>query len=111
MHWENNHANLGGAIYVSDINPSVYCTGITGIEQFMPKEKCFFQLPITGQNLSGVQLVLKNNFAESAGSVLYGGVIDNCELNGVNTYSSGELFNMLIINNDPDSNTTSNISY
>ena len=28
----------------------------------------------------------------------------------MNTYSSGELFNMLIVNNDPDNNTTSNIS-
>ena len=109
VHWENNHANLGGAVYVSDINPSIYCTGIIGSEQFIPKKKCFFQLPRPGQNLSGVQLVLKNNFAESAGSALYGGAIDNCELNGVNKYSSGEVFDMLIINNDPDNNT-SNIS-
>ena len=107
VHWENNHANLGGAICFSDANPSIYCTDI---EQFILKEKCFFQLSRPGQILSGGQLVLKNNSADFAGSVLYGGAIDKCELNGVNTYSSGEVFNMLIVNNDPDSNTTSNIS-
>ena len=107
VHWENNHANLGGAIYVYDANPLIYCTEFV---QFIRKEKCFFQLPRPGQNLSGAQLVLKNNSADFGGSVLYGGAIDNCELDGVNTYSSGEVFDMLIINNDPDNSTTSNIS-
>ena len=101
VHWENNHASLGGAIYVSDANPLIYCN------EFVQKEKCFFQLPRPGQNLSGAQLVLKNNPADFAGSVLYGGAIDNCELNGVNTYSSGKVFDMLIITNDPDHSTTS----
>ena len=107
VHWENNHANLGGAICVSDANPSIYCTDS---EQFILKEKCFFQIPRPGQILSGGQLVLKNNSADFAGSVLYGGAIDKCELIGVKIYSSGELFDKLIINNDPDENTTSNIS-
>ena len=104
MCWENNHANLGGAIYVSDANPSIYCT------LFIPKEKCFFQLSRPDQNLSDSQLVFKNNSADIAGSVLYGGAIDKCKLNGVNTYSSREVFDMLIINSDPDNSTTSNIS-
>ena len=26
--WENSHATLGGAIYVSDVNPLIYCTQI-----------------------------------------------------------------------------------
>ena len=104
VYWENNHANLVGAIFVSDANPSIYCTDI---EQFIPKEKCFFQIPRPDQIPSGGQLVLKNNSADFAGSVLYGGAIDNCELDGVN-HSSGEIFNMLI---DPDNNTSSNISF
>ena len=107
--WENNHANLGGAIYVYDVNPSIYCTHIT---RYIPKPKCFFQLP--GQNLHrglDVQLVFKNNSADTAGSVLYGGVVDSCKLAGLDSNSSGEVFDMLVHNeDDTDYSTTSNIS-
>ena len=78
VYWENNHAGLGGAIYVDDVNPLIYCTQII---RYIPREECFFQLP--GRNLSrgiDVQLVFKNNSADDAGSVLYGGAIDNCKL-------------------------------
>ena len=71
VYWKNNYANLGGAIYVVIANPFVYCK-MTQIATFIPKEKCFFQLP--GQNRSSgldVQLVFKNNSADTAGSVLY----------------------------------------
>ena len=63
---ENNHANLGGAIYVYDVSPSIYCT-----QRYISRKRCFFQLP--GQNLSSgldVQLLFKNNYADDAGSVL-----------------------------------------
>ena len=107
--WENNHASLGGAIYVFDVNPRIYCTQIT---TYIPKQKCFFQLP--GQNYySGlnVQLVFKNNSADAAGSVLYGGAIDNCRLTGLDSHGSGEVFDMLVhIEDDTDYSTTSNIS-
>ena len=70
-----------------------YCT----IAALVSKEDCFFQLP--GQNLSkdiDVKLVFKNNSAAVAGSVLYGGAIDNCKLtHGLDSYSSGEVFNMI----------------
>ena len=80
--WENNHATFGGAIYVLDVNTLAYCTPIA---QFVPREECFFQLP--GQNLSSidVKLVFKNNSADDAGSVLYGGAIDNCKLTGLDS--------------------------
>ena len=55
--WENNHATLGGAIYVSDVNPLTYCTPNA---PFISREKCFFQL--SDQKLSGglhVQFVFK----------------------------------------------------
>ena len=26
VHWKNNYANFGGAIYVQDVNPASYCT-------------------------------------------------------------------------------------
>ena len=114
VYWENNHASLGGAIYVYDNIPISYCPStrysrrVTS-ESFLPTEECFFQLP--GQNLPNgidVQLVFKNNSADVAGSVLYGGVIDNCNLIGMYPYSSSGVFNKLV--HIEDDNTNSNIS-
>ena len=55
--WENNHATFGGAIYVSDVNPQIYCTLTAqcyiNSYAYVPTEECFFQLP--GQSLSPVQ--------------------------------------------------------
>ena len=83
-----------------------YCAPLA---PYVPKEECFFQLP--GQNLpndTNVRLVFKNNSADVAGSVLYSGAIDHCKLtHGLDSYSSGEVFDMLAYN---DYNTTSNIS-
>ena len=114
--WENNHATLGGAIYVSDVNPLTYCTLIAPfLAAYVPREECFFQLP--GQNLSSgidVQLVFKNNSADNAGSVLYGGAIDNCKLHvtGLDlNYRSDDMFDMLVqYEADTDNSTTSKIS-
>ena len=110
VHWENNHANLGGAIYVMNANPLTYCT-ITRIDKYLLKKKCFFQLLGLKQS-SGidVQLVFENNSADTAGSVLYGGAIDNCTLTGLNPYryNSGEVFDMIF--QIEDDNTTSHIS-
>ena len=80
---------------------------------YIPREECFFQLP--GQNLSNgvdVKLVFQDNFADNAGSVLYGGKIDHCKLTGLDTDKSGEVFGMLvhIEDNDTDYKTTSKIS-
>ena len=110
VYWENNHANFGGAIYVYDNIPISYCDSTTysprvPSELFVSEEECFFQLP--GQNLySGidVQLVFKNNSADNAGSVLYGGVIDNCNLVGL--ISSGGVFDMLVHIEDENTNTS-----
>ena len=106
VYWENNHATLGGAIYVADVSPASYCTSLG---PYVPRQECFFQLP--GQNLSSgidVQLVFKNNTADAAGSVLYGGAIDNCKLTGLDSHSSGEVFDMLV--HIDDDNTNSSIS-
>ena len=101
VYWEKNHATRGGAIYVQDATPTSYCTRVSS---HLPKEECFFQLP--GQNLSNgvdVRLVFKNNSADDAGSVLYGGAIDNCKLtHGLDSYNSGEVFDMIVHNNDTD---------
>ena len=108
VYWENNHASLGGAIFVDDISPLSYCALVA---EFAPKEECFFQLP--GQNLFNgidVQLVFKNNTADIAGSVLYGGAIDNCKLTGLESYSSGEVFDMLAHVESESGNINSGIS-
>ena len=109
VYWEKNYATHGGAIYVQDATPTSYCTRVSS---HLPKEECFFQLP--GQNLStsaDVRLVFKDNSADDAGSVLYGGAIDNCKLTyGLDSHSSGEVFDMIVHNNDTDYNTTSKIS-
>ena len=110
VYWENNHATFGGAIYVRDASSMSYCTSVAA---FVPKEKCFFQLP--GQNLSNgmdARLIFKNNSAGDAGSVLYGGAIDNCKLtHGLDSNSSGKVFDMIVHNNDSYYNTTSNINF
>ena len=108
MFWENNHASRGGAIYVQDASPLIYCTSVATC---VSKEECFFQLP--GQNLSwtsgiDVHLVFKNNSADAAGSVLYGGAIDHCKLtHGLDSYNSSEVFDMIV--DIDDDNTNSNI--
>ena len=114
--WENNHATLGGAIYVSDVNPIIYCTQIAQyIAAYVPREECFFQL--LGKNLSNgidVNLFFKNNFADNAGSVLYGGTIDYCKIHVTDLdvyYSSGDVFDMLFqYEDDTDYSTTSKVS-
>ena len=109
VYWENNHANLGGAIYVHDASPYSYCDSVATL---VPVEKCFYQLP--GQNLSNgidVQFVFKNNTADAAGSVLYGSVIDNCKLTHGLDSDFGAVFDMLVhIEDDTHYKTTSVIS-
>ena len=91
VYMENNHASLGGAIYVLDINPLIYCTHIA---TFIAREECFFQLPGLSSGLD-VQFIFNNNSADVAGSVLYGGAIDNCKLNSLESSSSSKVFDML----------------
>ena len=56
-----------------------------------------------------VQFVFVDNSADAAGSVLYGGAIDNCTLTGLHSYSSGDVFDMLfhIENNSRNSSISS----
>ena len=75
--------------------------------QYSKKRICIFQLP--GHNLSNdisTQLVFKNNSADIAGSVLYGGEIDDCKLTGLDSYNSGEVFDMIVHIEDDNTNST-----
>ena len=56
----------------------------------------FFQLE--GQNLSNASdpnFLFNNNSADSAGTVSYGGTIDNCTVSGLDSYNSSEVFDKL----------------
>ena len=112
MYWVNNYANLGGAIHVMDVpeeKPHRMLSYCTQFGTSTRRRECIFQLP--GHNLSSginTQLVFKNNSADIAGSVLYGGEIDDCKLTGLDSYSSGEVFDMLV--HIEDDNTHSTIS-
>ena len=78
---------------------------------YIPKQDCFFQLP--DQNLfnADIQLVFVNNYADTAGSVLYGGAIDNCTLTGMGSHSSGKVFNTIVhIENNSYHSAVSQIS-
>ena len=93
------------------ITPEVTVLFFASYATIVPKEKCFFQLP--GQNLSNgvdVQFVFKSNSADAAGSMLFGGAIDNCKLTGTDSYNSGEVFDKIFHNNGTIYNTTSNVS-
>ena len=65
----NNHAKRGGGIYVED-------------DAAVTKNPCFFQLMHLHFPYSDIDSVitLENNTADEAGSALYGGDIDNCQL-------------------------------
>ena len=109
VYWVNNRATLGGAISVWEMtsNGSFDTTFCTQFDTLTPKKRCFFQLP--GQNMSNgldAQLVFKNNSADDAGSVLYGGAIDNCKLTGLDSNSSGEVFDMIVQIEDDNTNST-----
>ena len=74
-----------------------------------PQKNVFFQLE--GQNLSNAsdpKFLFNNNSADSAGTVLYGGTIDNCTVSGLDSYNSSEVFDMLF-QYEAD-NTTSSVS-
>ena len=84
VYWVKNHATFGGAIYVADqIFPLSYCTQIANSLIILDKKNCFFQIPGQILSNSNVQLVFTNNTADDAGSVLYGGITQNCTLTGL----------------------------
>ena len=77
VYWENNHASLGGAIYVEDASPLSYCASVV-----TPKKNASFSSLVRI-----CQMVLMSNLFSrttlqmlQAGSVLYGGAIDDCKL-------------------------------
>ena len=88
VYWENNHASYGGAIYVLDqINPLIFCAQIENDRLLTYNVKCFYELPNQSWSTS-TRLIFKNNSAKNDGGTLYGGVIDNCSLTGLDNNPS-----------------------
>ena len=94
VYWDNNSASFGGAIYVRDqTDPLSFCPQIDNTIN-RNTIKCFYQLP--DQSLStNTRLIFKNNSAEREGGTLYGGVIDNCRLTGLDLYPYGNVFDTI----------------
>ena len=76
MLFSGNSANkTGGAIYVVDVDPLLYCISKTELAR-RALENCFFQVPA---NYSEIHLQFEYNYAAVAGSDIYGGLIDKCK--------------------------------
>ena len=72
-----NRAARGGALYVIDDISLMYCSG----KQTTTSE-CFFEVSSLPGNpaKADVYLVFTNNSAQEAGTVLYGGMLDRCNV-------------------------------
>ena len=85
VYFIENTAISGGAIYVIDDSTLLYCASVAMVTN------CFFQVDTS---TSDKLLVFEGNMAES-GSVLYGGSIDRCTLEGDPEANSGEVFDRI----------------
>ena len=83
---DNNAAEFGGAIYIVDV-PS--------------RSECFFYiLNDQSPDMETAPLVFVNNSAGIRGSVLYGGLLDKCNLTSEKYTSALKLFSMSITQGD-----------
>ena len=112
----NNTALYGGAIYidsssniefgsltnVSFINNTAFLTG--GAIYAEPQDVCFYTLNCT--DLEGIHLYFEGNYANDAGSVLYGGNIDTCKLNTSCMYNSTFVIDYIVVIGYHDSSTS-----
>ena len=104
LYFQNYATKNGGAIYVSDTTPSVYCDRNSAIENI--QSYCFFQVQADEMLFfqSQVQTIVyfSNNTANLGGGDLYGGTVDNCVQSRITTclnfcdfQSSGDVFNTM----------------
>lgn len=81
FNFERNQADLGGAIYYSDLNILSQCQDIR-----VESDNCFFKVEIANPfDFSSIRLRFISNQARRAGAVLYGGSLQLCkvQVNGV----------------------------
>ena len=91
VYFVRNKAIAGGAILVKDPSSLVYCSSSVGAT--CVQEGCFFQI---GENASLDQnlMVFEDNMA-GTGSVLLGGSVDKCVLEGYPEVDSGHVFDTI----------------
>ena len=97
----NNTAEKGGGIFVSEVNyasDSCFLTSSCSI-----RLSCFYQLPDISTRSGNTLVYFSNNKAITAGSVLYGGNIDQCksDLNFDRDFNYTEQIGMSVISSDP----------
>ena len=87
----NNTATVGGAIFAYDRTPLVYCSSkLYGAE--CVAEECFFRNLLQGHD----QILMEFDGNEAqAGSVLAGGSIDRCTVDGQLLPNSGKVFDAI----------------
>ena len=91
VHFIGNEALAGGAIFVNDSSSLVYCASDDGATCLT--ENCFFQIGDKA-SLDRILMVFEHNVA-LAGSVLFGGSVDRCVLEGYPEAQSGQVFDMI----------------
>ena len=124
LNFTNNFVEKkGGAIKLERSNPLSYCANISC--EYLVENACFFQLETQRKydretfisevtELQNVRMYFQNNTALEAGADLYGGSIDQCNLNFINQSlpsndffiaygcpKSGEVFNYITRSDEP----------
>ena len=91
VYFIGNEALVAGAIYVKDSSSIVYCALDTGATCVI--ENCFFQIG-NKTSLDNILMIFEDNIAMAA-SVLFGGSVDRCVLEGHPEVDSGYVFDMI----------------
>ena len=86
----NNHAQYGGAVYVSDSSENISACerGVPGTDLALSSQECFVQtilLNITDTDdntkTNYINVFFMNNTASVSGGAIFGGLLDRCVLN------------------------------
>ena len=114
----NNTALYGGAVYIDSssiiefgslanvlfINNTAFLTGGAIYAEKQDVTACFYTLNCT--DLEGIHLYFEGNYANDAGSVLYGRNIDSCLVNPSCMYNSTFAFDYIVVIGYHDSSTS-----
>ena len=103
LHFANNSANKGGAIYIADDTNVGACGGKQGNNVGISNGECFYQpagmfdedgpLPNLKDHFS-----FSNNSAAVSGAILFGGLSDRCTINNHILYSEQPEFIDFVVN-------------
>lgn len=101
LHFANNSATKGGAIYIADDSNVGACAGKQGNIVGISNSECFYQpahmfhddrpLPNLKDHFS-----FSNNSAEVSGEILFGGLLDRCTINNHAYSEQPELIDFVV---------------